>query len=171
MTTISIIGSGRMATAIGGLAAKAGHRVEVMSRDPAKGQALAGEIGEGATTGMFGAAPAGDIVILAIPYAVVLDVVKQYGAGLAGKRVVDITNPVASDLESFVTPKDSCGAQEIARIAPPMPRSSRHSTPTSPTSWPRGRLKAALWTCSSPGTTPRQRHASRHSSKAWDYAR
>ena len=33
MSTISIIGTGGMAVAIGGLAAKAGHTVEVMSRD------------------------------------------------------------------------------------------------------------------------------------------
>ena len=36
MSTISIIGSGGMAAAIGGLAANAGHTVEVMSRDAAK---------------------------------------------------------------------------------------------------------------------------------------
>ena len=36
MSTISIIGSGGMAAAIGGLAAKAGRTVEVMSRDAAK---------------------------------------------------------------------------------------------------------------------------------------
>ncbi|WP_208247702.1 NAD(P)-binding domain-containing protein (plasmid) [Rhizobium sp. T1470] len=118
MSTISIIGSGDMAAAIGGLAAKAGHTVEVMSRDPVKGQALAGRIGGSATTGSFGAAPAGDIVILAAPYAVVLEVVKLYGAGLAGKLIIDITNPVASDLKSFVTPQDSFGAQEIAKAAP-----------------------------------------------------
>ena len=41
MSTISIIGSGSMAAAIGGLAAKAGHTVEVMSRDAAKARALA----------------------------------------------------------------------------------------------------------------------------------
>ena len=35
MSTISIIGSGSMAAAIGGLAVKAGHTVEVMSRDAA----------------------------------------------------------------------------------------------------------------------------------------
>jgi predicted dinucleotide-binding enzyme len=77
MGTISIIGSGRMAAAIGGRAGKAGHIVEVMSRDVAKARALAEQIGAGATTGTFGAAPAGDIVILAVPYAAVLDVVSQ----------------------------------------------------------------------------------------------
>ena len=118
MSTISIIGSGGMAAAIGGLAAKAGHTVEVTSRDAAKAGALAERVGAGATTGMFGAVPAGDIVILAVPYSAVLDVVKQYGEKLAGKLLVDITNPVASDLTSFVTPGDSFGAQEIARAAP-----------------------------------------------------
>ena len=118
MSTISIIGSGSMAAAIGGLAAKAGHTVEVMSRNVAKALALAEQVGAGATTGMFGAAPAGDIVILAVPYFAVLDVVKQYGEELAGKLLVDITNPVAADHTSFVTPADSFGAQEIARAAP-----------------------------------------------------
>src|SRR5471030_1231314 len=74
--------------------------------------------GAGATTGTFGAAPAGDIVILAVPYAAVLDVVKQYGEALAGKLLVDITNPINSDFTGFVTPVDSFGAQEIARAAP-----------------------------------------------------
>lgn len=107
-----------MAAAIGGLAAKAGHTVEVMSRDAVKARALAERVGAGATTGTFGAAPAGDIVILAVPYSAVLDVVKQYGEGLAGKLLVDITNPVASDHMSFVTPEGSFGAQEIAKAGP-----------------------------------------------------
>jgi 8-hydroxy-5-deazaflavin:NADPH oxidoreductase len=118
MSTISIIGSGGMAAAIGGLAAKAGHTVEVMSRDAAKARALAKQVGAGATTGTFGAAPAGDIVILAVPYSAVLDVVRQYGEELAGKLLVDITNPINSDFTDFVTPEDSFGAQEIVKAAP-----------------------------------------------------
>jgi predicted dinucleotide-binding enzyme len=107
-----------MAEAIGSLATKAGHTVEVTSRDAAKARALAEQFGAGATTGTFGAAPAGHIVILAVPYSAVLDVVKQYGDALAGKLLVDITNPVGSDLTSFVTPEGSFGAQEIAKAAP-----------------------------------------------------
>jgi predicted dinucleotide-binding enzyme len=118
MSTISIIGSGGMAAAIGGLAAKTGHTVEVMSRDAAKARALAEQVGTGATTGAFGAAPAGDIVILAVPYSAVLDVVKQYGAVLSGKVLIDITNPIKSDFTGFLTPEGSFGAQEIAKVAP-----------------------------------------------------
>ena len=77
MTTISIIGSGNMATAIGTRAAKHGHTVEIMSRNTEKAQALADQIGNGATVGTYGARPAGDIVILAVLYADAVDVVEQ----------------------------------------------------------------------------------------------
>lgn len=118
MSTISIIGSGGMAAAIGGLATRAGHTVEVTSRDAAKARALADQVGAGATTGTFGAAPTGDIVILAVPYSAVLDMLNQYGDALAGKLLVDITNPVAPGLKSFAAPSDSFGAQEIVKAAP-----------------------------------------------------
>jgi predicted dinucleotide-binding enzyme len=60
MGTISIIGSGGMATAIGGLAVKAGHTVELASRNAARAQALADQLGAGAKTVAFGVAPGGD---------------------------------------------------------------------------------------------------------------
>jgi predicted dinucleotide-binding enzyme len=47
MTTISIIGSGNMATAIGTRATKHGHTIELMSRNTAKAHALADQIGNG----------------------------------------------------------------------------------------------------------------------------
>jgi len=74
MTTISIIGSGNMATAIGTRAAKHGHTIEFMSRNTAKAQALADQIGKGATVGTFGARPAGDIVIVAVLYTGAVEV-------------------------------------------------------------------------------------------------
>src|SRR5450755_3214998 len=94
MTTISIIGSGNMATAIGTRAAKHGHTIEVMSRDTAKAQALADKIGNGATAGTFGATPLGDIVIVAVPYTNAVSVVANYGDALAGK--VSSTSPTPS---------------------------------------------------------------------------
>ena len=97
MSTISIIGAGSMAAAIGRLAVKAGHTIEVMSRDKAKAQALTRQFGAGATTRMFGAAPAGDLVVLAGRYSAVLEVVKQYRKTLAGKLDIDISNPIDTD--------------------------------------------------------------------------
>ncbi len=118
MTTISIIGSGGMATAIAGRIAKAGHAVEVVSRDTAKSQALADKLASGATTGTYGAAPAGDIVILAVPYSKAAAVVADFGDALDGKVIIDITNPVAPDLSGLVTPHGISGAQEIAKGVP-----------------------------------------------------
>lgn len=118
MSTISIIGSGGMAAAIGGRVAKAGHTIEVLSRDPAKARALAEQLAAGATTGTYGAAPTGDIVILAVPYANAAAVVAEYGDALDGKIIIDITNPISADATRLVTPAGSSGAQEIAKSAP-----------------------------------------------------
>ena len=118
MSTISIIGSGGMAAAIAGRAAKAGYTVEVASRDPAKAQALADKLADGATTGTYGATPAGDIVILAVPYTGAASVVADYGDALDGKVIIDITNTAAPDLKGLVSPAGSSGAQEIARVVP-----------------------------------------------------
>lgn len=118
MSTISIIGTGSMAAAIGGRVAKAGHLVEVISRDPAKARALADRLAPDATAGTYGTAPAGDIVILAVPYASAAAVVGDFGSALDGKVIVDVTNPISSDLTGLVTPAGSSGAQEIASRAP-----------------------------------------------------
>jgi predicted dinucleotide-binding enzyme len=118
MSTISIIGSGGMATAIAGRVAKAGHTVEIVTRDTAKAKALAEKLAAGATTGTYGAAPAGDIVILAVPYSSAAVVVADFGEALDGKVIIDVTNPVAPDMSGLVTPHGSSGAQEIAKGTP-----------------------------------------------------
>ncbi|MFE2564440.1 NADPH-dependent F420 reductase [Streptomyces mirabilis] len=114
MSSISIIGQGNMARALAGRALAGGNAVEIIGRDQAKAKELAATLG-GATAG---AAPTGDIVILAAPYAGAAAVVREYGDALRGKIIVDITNPVAPDLRGFVVPDDSSGAQEIAKAAP-----------------------------------------------------
>jgi predicted dinucleotide-binding enzyme len=118
MTIISIIGSGNMATAIGTRAARHGHTVELMSRNTAKAQALAGQIGNGATVGTFGARPAGDIVIVAVLYAGAVDAVTLYGDALTGKTLVDITNPFNADASGLATTAGNSVSQQIAATAP-----------------------------------------------------
>ena len=118
MSTISIIGSGTIAAAMGERIMKAGHIVEVISRDPAKATALADRLAAGATTGEFGAAPSGDIVILAVPYSGAAAAVADFGETLSGKVIIDVANPVNSDLSALVTPHGSSGAEEIAKGLP-----------------------------------------------------
>jgi hypothetical protein len=118
MTTISIIGSGNMANAIGTRAAKHGHTVELMSRNTPKAEELADQIGNGATVGTFGATPAGDIVIVAVLYESAVQVVERYGDALGGKILVDITNPFNADGSGLVTTAGNSASQQIAAAAP-----------------------------------------------------
>ena len=116
MSSISIIGLGNMARALAGRALAGGNTVEIIGRDRAKAEELAATLG--ATVGTAGTTPAGDIVILAVPYANAAAVVGEYGDALRGKVIIDLTNPVSADLQGFVTPDGSSGAQEIAKAAP-----------------------------------------------------
>ena len=119
MSGVSIIGLGNMARVLGVRARAGGNAVEVIGRDAVKTAEFADALGGGATTGKFGAVPAADIVILAVPYASAAAIVDRYGAALAGKVIVDITNPLdRAGFARLVTPSDSSAAQEIAKRAP-----------------------------------------------------
>ena len=118
MSNISIIGTGNMARAIGALAAAGGNTVEVIGRDQAKAADLATALGGSTTAGEFGAAPAGDIVIVALRYADVVPVITKYGNALADKVIVDISNPFNADADGLAIPADTSIAQEVAKAAP-----------------------------------------------------
>ena len=118
MSSISIIGTGNMAATIGTLAIKGGNTVEVIGRDAAKSAALAKSLGGGATAGTFGAAPAGDIVILAVLFDSAVPVVREFGDALAGKIIVDITNPFDATGTGLAIPHDTSIAQMVAEAVP-----------------------------------------------------
>jgi predicted dinucleotide-binding enzyme len=117
MSSISIIGTGNMARAIGALAVAGGNTVQVIGRDQSKAADLAKALGA-AATGEFGAVPAGDIVIMALRYADVVPVVTQYGDALAGKVIIDISNPFNSEADGLAIPDDTSVAQDVAKAAP-----------------------------------------------------
>jgi predicted dinucleotide-binding enzyme len=119
VTSISILGSGNMARGIGTRAVAGGNNVQILDRDPAKAAALAGDLGGGATSGTLDDTVTGDVVVLALPYEAARSVAAQYGEALAGKVVVDISNPIdVSTFAGLVVPIDSSAAQEIARAVP-----------------------------------------------------
>lgn len=101
MTDITIFGTGNMGTAIGGLFAAGGHSVQHIDTE---------------TTGT---SISGEIVVLAVPYTALRSIVGAYADQLAGKVVVDITNPV--DFETFdglTVPSNSSAAAELAAALP-----------------------------------------------------
>jgi predicted dinucleotide-binding enzyme len=98
---LSIIGTGTMGQAIAAVAAKGGHAVQLLSRSDAD------------------VAVNGDIVVLAVPYPAVGDVIAKRGESLAGRIVVDITNPLNFEtFDSLVVPTDSSATAEIAAALP-----------------------------------------------------
>ena len=117
MSSISIIGTGNMARTIGARAVAGGNTVEVIGRDQSRAADLAKALG-GATTGAWGTAPAGDIVIVALLYDAVVPVVAQYGDALAGKIIVDISNPFNSTFDGLAHREETSIAQQAAKAAP-----------------------------------------------------
>ncbi len=98
MTTISIIGRGNMGQAIQSVFERAGASVTFVDRD------------EVAT---------GDVVVLAVPYAALASIAAQRKAELAGKIVVDITNPVDfATFDSLTVPSDASATAELAAALP-----------------------------------------------------
>ncbi|MFJ8489931.1 NADPH-dependent F420 reductase [Streptomyces sp. NPDC094038] len=118
MSSISIIGTGNMARAIGALAVAGGNTVEVMGRDLAKAAALANALGGSATTGAWGAVPAGDIVIVAVLYDCVVPIVAEYGDALSGRTIIDISNPFHSGGDGPAIGESTSIVQEAAKAAP-----------------------------------------------------
>jgi predicted dinucleotide-binding enzyme len=119
MTDITIIGNGNMARGIATRAIAAGKKVEILGQDAAKAQALANELGADISFGTTAGAPQGSIVVLAVPFDAAKAVVSAYGDQLAGKTVVDITNPVNFEtFDSLVVEPGSSAAEEIAALAP-----------------------------------------------------
>jgi len=115
VSTVTIIGGGNMGTAIAGVVAKGGNTVQVLSKDPEKASAAI----PAATHGSVGEPITGDIVILALPYGAVADVLSQYAGVLVGKVVVDLTNPVDfATFDSLVVPVGSSSAAVIAETLP-----------------------------------------------------
>jgi len=118
--SVSIIGTGNMARTIGTRALAGGNTVEILGRDESKAAALAEALGDGATTGRWGTAPASDLVIVALRHDGVVPVVAEYGEALAGKVVVDISNPFNAGFDGLAhrDGEQTSIAQQVAAVAP-----------------------------------------------------
>ncbi|HEY0217467.1 MAG TPA: NAD(P)-binding domain-containing protein [Cellulomonas sp.] len=118
MSSISFIGAGNMARTLGARAVAAGHAVEIIGRDGSKATDLARILGGGTTTAGWGAVPAGDIVIVALLHDAVVPAVVQLGDALAGKVIVEISNPFNATFDGLAHSTQTSVAQEVARAAP-----------------------------------------------------
>ena len=100
MPNVTIIGTGNMGQAIAGVLTKGGASVELL------GHHDDGDI-------------SGEVVVLAVPYPALADVVSKWGDRLDGKVVVDISNPLnVQTFDSLTVPPDSSAAAELADRLP-----------------------------------------------------
>jgi predicted dinucleotide-binding enzyme len=99
---IGIIGDGNVGSALSAGLKRAGHDVRAVGND--KGAARE-------------TAAWGDVVLLAVPFIALDDVVKEAGEALAGKTVVDVTNSLDASMNlalGFTT----SGAEELQKKLP-----------------------------------------------------
>jgi 8-hydroxy-5-deazaflavin:NADPH oxidoreductase len=93
---IGVIGSGHIGGTIGGLWVRAGHPVLFSSRHPDDLKDLVTGLGERAQAGTVDQAIAfGDVLFIAVPYAALPQIGRDYGAALKGKIMLDACNAVA----------------------------------------------------------------------------
>ncbi|MFC9324184.1 NADPH-dependent F420 reductase [Kitasatospora sp. NPDC057015] len=115
---IGVLGTGNMAEALCTQWARAGHEVVVGGRDEAKARRLAVALGGGAGYGgLRAAAEFGEVVLVALPYAVGAQVVGGLRAELAGRALVDCSNPVGPGFR-LLTDGGPSAAQRLAAAAP-----------------------------------------------------
>lgn len=116
MTSISIIGTGKMGSAIADVSARAGADIQIIRRrsgagsSPERADAKYGVMGDELT---------GKLVVLAVPYEAFADVLGHYGNQLSGKVVIDISNPIDfTTYDELLVPPDSSAAAEISKDIP-----------------------------------------------------
>ncbi|MGO3885433.1 MAG: NADPH-dependent F420 reductase [Mycetocola sp.] len=101
MSTVTIFGAGNMGTAIAGVVAAGGADVQHI------------------TSADTDATIAGDIVVLAVPYGALATIAGDYADQLAGKTVVDISNPLNFEtFDSLVVPAGSSATAELQAALP-----------------------------------------------------
>ena len=121
---VTVIGAGNMGRGIGHRLVAGGHDVTVVDRDPEEAGRLAEELqgaahgGATVEAGGPGAELRGEVVILAVYYPGTLELARELGKRLAGKVVVDISNPLNQTFDALATAPGTSAAEEVAATMP-----------------------------------------------------
>jgi 8-hydroxy-5-deazaflavin:NADPH oxidoreductase len=121
---VTILGTGSMARAIAARMLAGGNSVTFLSREPDKAAEMVKDLAAAASKGAsvkvnkLGSPISDPVVISSLWYSISLEVVKSYGAQLAGKVLVDISNPLNQTYDDLIIPPGTSAAEEIAKVAP-----------------------------------------------------
>jgi 8-hydroxy-5-deazaflavin:NADPH oxidoreductase len=113
---IGIIGAGTVGGTLGRRWSEAGHDVryglhDATERGLTKLRATAGDDARGGTIAEAGAF--GTLVVLATPFGAAQDAIAAAG-DLDGKVLIDVTNPITSDLSGLVVGFNTSAAEQVA---------------------------------------------------------
>ena len=124
MNKVAVIGSGQVGQVLADGFLKHGYQVKRGTREPAKLADWQAKAGAGASVGTFADAAAfGDLVVLAVKGTVAEAAVDLCDGKLAGKTVLDATNPLkdappANGVVGFFTTLDDSLMERLQRRAP-----------------------------------------------------
>lgn len=116
---IAVIGTGHVGGALGTGWARSGHDVIFGARDPSAlevNQLVSRCAGKASATTLESAVAGADVIALATPWAAVTEVLGQIGSGLAGKVLIDCTNPSTSF--PAVDHSAGSGGEQVAKLVP-----------------------------------------------------
>src|SRR3989449_4391372 len=121
--TTAIIGIGNIGKSVARHLVDGGERVVLAAHDESNATALANELGELASaTSVEKAITDADIVVFAVWFDTLKDLIAQHADLLRGKVVVDPSNPVAPDTNGGFVPAPPHGhasGSVVARVLPP----------------------------------------------------
>lgn len=117
MLKIGIIGPGQVGVTLAKLWAQTGHQISLGSREPAKAEIIASELGHDMQGGSIAwAAEQADILLFSFPWYALIDIEREIGK-CAGKIIIDCINPITSSGSLALGHKRSAG-EEIAQTFP-----------------------------------------------------
>ena len=116
---LATIGSGNIGKSIGAWASKAGYEVIFSAKNEPHAQEAAKAAGNNAKSASVRAAvESADIVLLAVPYGAVKEVLSEVGPLLKGKVLIDATNALTADYSNLLLGFTTSAAEEIAKLVP-----------------------------------------------------
>mgnify|MGYP003578488862 CR=1 FL=1 len=116
---LGVIGSGNIGMGIGSWAAKVGYDVTFSAKNEAGAKSAAQAAGHSAkAANVRGAVEAAGLVLLAVPYGAVKEVLTDIRPLFRGKTVIDATNPLSADFSSLTLGFTTSAAEEIAKLVP-----------------------------------------------------
>ena len=113
----AIIGSGNVGTSVALGVTAAGHQAVVADVSEEGLAAVAARASVSTTTSNRDAVTGADAVVLAVPFDAVEGIAADLRDDLAGKIVIDVTNPLAPDLSGLTT-NGSSAAELVQQAAP-----------------------------------------------------